>query len=709
VSRFIREKLDESRSRHASFGGSVYLLEPDVKEGQGGLRDIHTARWIARASQGAKNFDELVRNGIVNAADVAKLKDAQDFLLRVRNQLHFSTGKHQDQLTFEEREKAAAALGFTGEGTLKEVEVFMRAYYLHAAEVQRLSALIVHRLHDCSRPFFSGHAVFSRTLREGVRLSKGHLTVTKPEILRADPVNLIRVFADAQQNRCELSHESREAMREHSDLIDDTFRRSAEANLPFVEILRWKERVYETLAEMHACGVLGAFIPEFGRLLCMALHDAYHTYTVDQHSLRLIKEIEILKAGEYKNALPLLTQLAREADKIDLLYLGLMFHDIGKGFGGGHSEIGARMVRSIVRRMRLNVDDGALVEFLVRYHLLMTNTAFRRDLEDPKTIFDFARTVGSVKNLKMLYLLTFADVKGVGPEVWNAWKASLLGELYVKTLTLLEEFEKGEFERPDLKAAVRRVQVRIRRDLAKDHALERVNHFIDTMPERYFLSVSEADIPAQFALMEQFSGNGAVSFVEHFPERHCSSLVVCTRDRPGLFAAITGVLTALNLNIVNARIFTSGDRRILDIFRISHAGHPEVTMAQSRWSKFRDNLNEVLSGEVDVARLVSASQKGGLLQKRAPKVSTVVQIDNEASEQFNIVEVFTDDRIGVLFDITHELHQLGVSIHVAKISTNVDQVADVFYVADQSGIKVSDPDRLEQIKDSLYRRLAPPV
>ena len=707
VGRFIREKLEESRARHAGFGGSVYLLEPDVKEGQGGLRDIHTARWIARVSQGAKSFDELARNGIVNAVDVANLRDAQDFLLRVRNQLHFSTGKHQDQLTFEEREKAAAALGFAGEGTLKAVEVFMRAYYLHAVEIQRLSSLIVHRLHDCSRRFFSGRAVFSKTLREGVRISRGHLTVTKPEILRDDPVNLIRVFADAQQNGCELSHETRQALREHLALVDESFRRSAEGNSAFFDILRWKERVYETLAEMHGCGVLGAFIPEFGRLLCMALHDAYHIYTVDQHSLRLINEIERLKAGEYRSALPLLTELAREADKIELLYLGLMFHDIGKGFGGGHSEIGARLVRPIVRRMRLNVDDGALVEFLVRYHLLMTNTAFRRDLEDPKTIFDFARTVGTVKNLKMLYLLTFADVKGVGPDVWNAWKASLLGELYVKTLNILEEFEKGEFQRPDLKAAVRRVQMRVRRDLAKDHPIERVNHFLDTMPDRYFLSISEADMPAQFVLMEQFTGTGAVSFVEHFPERDCSSLVVCTQDRPGLFAAITGVLTALNLNILNARIFTSNDGRILDIFRISHAGRPEVVMAAARWSKFRDNLNEVLSDSIDVARLVAVSHKSALLQKRAPKVSTVIQIDNEASEQFNIVEVFTDDRIGVLFDIAHELHQLGLSIHVAKISTAVDQVADVFYVADRSGVKVTEPDRLEQIKDSLYQRLAP--
>ena len=239
--------------------------------------------------------------------------------------------------------------------------------------------------------------------------------------------------------------------------------------MPFFKILKWKERVYETLLEMHRCGILGAFIPEFGRLLCMVLHDAYHIYTVDQHSLKLIQEIEKLKAGEYKDGLPLLTQLARDADKIELLYLGLMFHDIGKGFGGGHSEIGAGLVQPIARRMRLNADDGALVEFLVRHHLLMTHTAFRRDLEDEKTIFDFAKTMGNVNNLKMLYLLTFADVKAVGPDVWNPWKASLLGELYVKTLNLLEEVEKGEFEREDVRAVLRRIQGRVRRELAKEH------------------------------------------------------------------------------------------------------------------------------------------------------------------------------------------------------------------------------------------------
>ena len=707
VKRFIREKLEENRARHEQFGGSVYLLEPEVKEGEGGLRDIQTARWIARAKLKAKDLDALALNGVVSATDIAALKESQDFLLRVRNELHFSTGKHQDQLTFEHQEKVSSALGFEGEGALRGVEVFMRSYYLHAAQINRLSTLIVHRVTDCDKPRFGATYMFGRTLREGIRLSKGHVTVTKPEIVKSSPENLIRIFDDAQKYNCQLTHETRELLRQHLDLIDDDFRRSAEANLPFFNILKWKESVYETLMEMHRAGVLGALIPEFGRLLCMVLHDAYHIYTVDQHSLRLIKEIERLKAGDYAESLPLLTQLAREAEKIELLYLGLMFHDIGKGFGGGHSEIGARMVHSIARRMRLNADDGALVEFLVRHHLLMTHTAFRRDLEDEKTIFDFAKTMGSVNNLKMLYLLTFADVKAVGPEVWNPWKASLLGELYIKALNLLEEAEKGEFERQDIRAALRRVQTRVRRQLSKDYDEERVEKFIEAMPERYFLSTPEDDIAEHFELMDSFRGKRAELSVQHFPERDCSSVVVCSQDRPGLFASITGVFTALNFDILNARIFTANDGRILDVFRISHHGRPEVVMAEQKWVKFRAVLDGVLDGKIDIAHLVGSFKPSLLFQKRAPKVSTAINIDNEASDGFTIVEVFTEDRIGVLFTITYSLHRLGLSIHVAKISTNVDQVADVFYVTDHAGGKVIEPEQVETVRKFLHQNLAP--
>jgi UTP:GlnB (protein PII) uridylyltransferase len=365
------------------------------------------------------------------------------------------------------------------------------------------------------------------------------------------------------------------------------------------------------------------------------------------------------------------------------------------------------MVRPIARRMRLNADDGALVEFLVRHHLLMTNTAFRRDLEDQKTIFDFAKIMGSVNNLKMLYLLTFADVKAVGPEVWNPWKASLLGELYVKALNLLEEAEKGEFQRDDVRAVLRRVQTRVRRQLAKDYPEKAVENFLEVMPDRYFLSTPESDIPAHFELMERFDGETAEVSVEHFPERDCTAVVVCAADRPGLFASITGVLTALQFDILNARIFTASDGRILDVFRISHHGRSEIVMGEQKWIKFRVVLEGVLDDKIDVESLVRSAKPPLFPQKRAPKVATVVNIDNEASDDFTIIETFTEDRIGVLFTITHSLHRLGLSIHVAKISTNVDQVADVFYVTDQQGGKITEAREVETVREFLRRNLAP--
>jgi [protein-PII] uridylyltransferase len=703
--RFIGEMLAQNSLRHEHYGGSVYLLEPEVKEGDGGLRDIHTALWVAKVKHRIKNLDSLLNCGVIQSKELSELKAARDFLWRVRNELHFSSGKHQDQLTFEEQERVALALGFEGERKLKGVEVFMRSYYLHASQVSRLTSLIIHRL---TEPFDASitkiHAA-AKAIREGVCISDGNLWISDPKIFPSQPGNIISIFAEAQRHRVDISQETRELLRKHLDLIDERYRRSAAANLPFFGILKWKERVYETLVEMHRCGVLGAFIPEFGRLLCMVLHDLYHIYTVDQHSLRLVRELERLKAGEFRDSLPLLTQLAREVEKIEILYLGLLFHDIGKGYGGGHSEIGSGMARNIARRMRLNVDDTAQLEFLVRHHLLMAHTALRRDLDDERTIVDFARTMGSTNNLKMLYLLTYADMRCVGPEVWNNWKADLLLELYLKSLEVLEGLEKGEVLREDRRSKIKRIQGRLSRRLSKQYSREKIRRFLDAMPERYFRTTPEEQLPSHFELLAQFKDQVFLSSVRHFPEREYSEVVICSKDRAGLFGCITGVFAALGLDILSARITTRKDGLILDVFRISHTGRAEVVMDPQKWARFRTILEQVLTGSTDVARLVEESKRPSLFRRRHPKVPTVVQIDNDVSDDFTVIEVYTQDRIGVLFTITYGIHRLGISIHLAKISTNVDQVADIFYVTDEQGRKIQDQERLEIVRQRLYQSL----
>lgn len=716
--RFIREKLEENRQRQERYGGSVYLLEPDVKEGEGGLRDIHAALWIAKVRHKIKNFDGLALLGVIQEKDLSELQGAQDFLWRVRNELHFGSGKHQDQLTFAEQERVSRALGFAGERKLKPVEVFMRSYYLRASQVSRLTSLIIHRVTEHPGAPDSRRYGVGRKIREGVQVSRNYLWISEPNILTSHPENLISLFADTQKHKVEISEESRELIRGHLSSMDEGLRSSTTANLSFLEILKWKERVYETLLEMHRCGVLGALIPEFGRLLCMALHDLYHIYTVDQHSLRLVMELERLRAGAFRESFPLLTQLARAVENIEILYLGLLSHDIGKGYGGGHSEIGAEMAKNIAGRMGLNIDDTAQLEFLVRCHLLMAHTAFRRDLEDEKTIIDFAQTMGNLSNLKMLYLLTYADIRSVGPEVWNNWKGALLENLYLRAASILEGQEKGEFRREDRRSRIRRIQARLRQRLAVKYDGESLDRFLESMPDRYFLATPEDEMPPHFELMSQFGGDGSinspsregsresfVSSVHHFPERDYSEMVLCAEDRPGLFARITGVFAALGLDILNARITTAKNGLILDVFWISHSGRAEVVMDSRKWTRVRALLDQVLTGAVDIARLVEESRRPSLFKRRGPKVPTSIQIDNEASNDFTIVEVYTQDRIGVLFAITYGMHLLGISIHLAKISTNVDQVADVFYVADEQGGKIRDPERLETIRQTLYGNL----
>lgn len=708
--RFIREKLAESEERHEHYGGSVYLLEPDIKESEGGLRDIHTALWIAKMKLRVQTIEDLPREGVISEADAAALKGAQDFLWRVRNELHFHAKKHQDQLTFEEQEIVARALGFRDDGRLKGVEAFMRRYYLEAAEISRLSSLIIHRLTDPGEPtqwswrgLVAGSA--GREVRPGVRISRGMLWITDASLIRRKRENLMAVFFDAQKNKVELSHETRAVVRRQLDLINDDFRSDPGVAALFLDMLRYKERVYETLMEMHRTGVLGAYIPEFGRLLCMALHDLYHIYTVDQHSLRLVKELERLKAGEFREPLPLLTQLARETEKIEILYLGLMFHDIGKGLGGGHSEKGRDMARAIAGRLGLNIDDTNQLEFLVLHHLLLAHMAFRRDIDDEKLVVDFTKVMANASNLKMLYLLTYADMKSVGPQVWNHWKASLLEQLYVSSSRLLEDLEKGAITGEDRASRLRRIKSRVETRLAREYPADRVKAFIEGMPDRYFLTTPEDEATAHFELVERFKHQVYVSAVRHLPEKEFTEMTVCTTDRPGLFASIAGVFAAMSLDILSARIITRNDGLILDVFRISHMNVAESVMRPERWQRVQALLEKALTSEVDVAKLVQQSDKPSLFKKRAPKVPTAIQVDNKASDDFTIVEVYTQDRIGVLFTITHTLHVLGLSIHVAKISTNVDQVADIFYVADEHGGKIGDPAVLEAIRGELYRAL----
>ncbi|MFN8543357.1 MAG: [protein-PII] uridylyltransferase [Candidatus Binatia bacterium] len=700
---FFKDKLAESAQRHRRAGESIYLLQPQVKEGQGGLRDLHTALWMANVKFKVRRMRDLVPIGVLAERDIAELEVALDFLFRVRNGMHLAASAHQDQLTFELQERLAPALGFGGERAGEEA--FMRAYYGHASTVNRIAETIVARCVAQGAPY-TGRPPTVRTIGRGMRIQGRTLSVTGREVLVRDPAMAVRIFVEAQRHGVTLSTSTRELIRESLPALGAVHDRP-EVGQAFLDVLRAPGHVYETLLEMHGLGVLAHAIPEFAHLTCLIAHDPFHTFTVDYHSLMGVRELERLRAGEFAAELPHLTQVVREVPQPELLFLGMLFHDIGKGEGHDHDRRGAEMTRAITGRLGLNVDESAACEFLVQHHLLMSHLAQRRDIHDDELVTEFCRTVGTVENLQRLYVLTFADMRAVGPKVWNNWRDSLLRELFMRAR---ECFDTGSFEPEDRAARAARIRTRVV-EASAPGLRECVGAFVETMPESYLLSTPEALIVAHGDLRRKFGEREAAgdrpplaTEVAHAPDRGSSEFAVCTRDRPGLFAMLTGVLASHGLNILAARISTSTDGVALDSFRLQNPAG-DASIDPERWERVQDTLRRVLAGGVDVEDLVRRSQRPSF--GRPPRrVATTVEIDNAVSQRYTVLDVYARDRVGLLFTITNCLYHLWVDIHLAKITTMVDQVLDVFYVTDNEGRKIEDPERLEQVRDQLLQALA---
>jgi [protein-PII] uridylyltransferase len=705
ATRFFRDKVAESEERHGKFGDSVYLVEPHIKEGEGGLRDIHTAMWLAKVKYVIHDLHDLMEKGVLTEREHGEIAAARDFLWRVRNALHFLSGQHLDQLTFEYQERIAADLGYRDEGHSKAVEHFMRDYYLNARTVNRFSDDIIARCLERSSPGFIGR-LGGRSIRPGVRIVAKELVVGDPTAFSDDPPLLLRVFADAQRHGVRFSAATRRLIRANAGLIGDAVRADADAARAFVDVLGWPHGVYDTLHEMHELDVLDAYLPEFAHLRCMAQYDRYHIYTVDEHTLRAVRRLEQLLHGEFKQEAPLLTQVMRDVDNVELLYLAMLFHDAGKGLGGDHSNKGAALARGVAERLGVNRDDIAQLELLVRQHLLMHQLATRRDIHDPKLVSEFARIVGTPSTLQKLYVLTFADLGATNPKLWNSWQDMLLGELYGLTL---ESFERGITVEQAQAERAARVRARVAAAIGPA-AGETLERFLADMPDRYFLTTPEEDIPQHFELVRRHAEEPLVTAVAHFPEREFSEFTVVTRDAPGLFAKLTGVLRAHGMSIGTARITTGGSGIVVDVFRVTHLDGAVIARDDERWERIQVAVGKVLAGELDVEDMVARAGRPSIFgEKIVPRLPTKVEIDNRVSEDFTVVDVFSIDRVGILFAITNALYHLDLSIHLAKITTTVDRVLDVFYVTDRDGRKIDDLARLDRIRAAVLEALQPLV
>ncbi len=707
VDGFAQAKLAEMKGRHSRSGGSVFILEPNLKEGQGGLRDLHIARWIAMVMRGAETLEDLADAGIVTSHEFDELSAAREFLLRTRNALHFLQGAKVDQLTFERQEAIAARFGYQARDTASPGDLLLRDYHNHAAMMARTTLDVVHRL--MAPPEKSGFIdrLSRRSIRPGVTVS-GTEMVTDEAHLREDPANLVRIFVDAQRINCELSPATREAIRQVADGVAAEAVQGPEGVEAFFKILRAKYGIFPTLAAMNRLGVLGKLIPEFGRLFCMVQHDYYHVYTVDEHSLIGIRELEKLRDGGFAAESPFLTSIMRQCDVPELLYLAMMFHDLGKGFGGDHDEKGALMVRDISGRLGMHEDARETLEFLVRNHLLMSDTAQRHDIEDPKIVLDFVHAVGTAENLRLLYLLTFADMKAVGPTIWNGWRDHLLAELYRRAI---EMFDRGIVTEADIDERSRRTRTRLVERLSAASEREQLAAFLEAMPSSYLVGTTDEQIIDHWRLYQSVDSSLFRSGVVHHPERGFTEFTICAPDKRGLFSSVAGALSAAGLSILAARLATSSHGWAIDVFRIDHAASESEATSPDVWAEVGRNLDAIFSGQCAAAELVDnvLRKRGRLLHdKAAPRSGYVrVEIDNETAADFTVLDVYAADRPSLLFLISDAIYRQGLSVHMAKISTHLTQVLDVFYVTDDQGNKVHDPEAAQTIAAAIEAALDP--
>jgi [protein-PII] uridylyltransferase len=499
----------------------------------------------------------------------------------------------------------------------------------------------------------------------------------------------MRVFWHAQQLGCELDVTLERALEEAAPLLaEDAWRAAPQLRQLFLTILRAWGRVATTLRRMHDTGVLGAYLPEFGALTCLVQYDHYHRFSVDQHSLLAVEVLEGLAPGQGPDS-DELAQLAAELERPELLMLGILLHDIGKALGHGHAAKGVPLVKAVTRRLNLDPDDAATVEFLVEHHLLFSHIAERRDLDDPKTVERLAAVVRFPAWLTMLYLLTCADIRAVGPGMWTAWRGALLRELYVRTRTRLA----GRAPKPPRRAAVVH---RIVQALADPGYAEPAAAHLAAMSDRYVRTTSPQRMAAHLRLIDRLRDDPLATELFHFPDLGVSDLVVVTRDVTGLFALIAGTLAAHEVNILSAEIETRVDGLAVDTFHVNDPAG-EAILDESRWEAVTGDLRRALLGDCSIEQLFRARRPrpappGGPGARGPARVT----VDNSLSDTHTVVEVKAPDRVGLLYRIARVLYELGLSIHLAKISTNVDQVLDVFYVTEADHRKCTRADEIQR-------------
>ena len=698
---FVTAKLDERDTRHERMGDSRYVLEPNIKDGKGGMRDLQTLFWIAQYLYRVKDVSGLVDKGVLDKTDASRFAKAQRFLWTVRCHLHYLAGRPEETLSFNVQNDLANRMGYTDHAGTTGVERFMKHYFLVARDVGDLTrvicAVLEHQHAKKSRlglPSFN----FRKKRVPGFKVDAGRLTVEGVAVFKDDPVNMLRLFAEAERYDLDIHPEALRLVQRNLKLINRHVQEDPEANELFIGMLTSEKGPKLTLNRLSESGVLGRFMPDFARVVAQMQYDMYHVYTVDEHTIRAIDILSQIERGLLADDHPVSTKVIKDIQSRRVLYVAVLLHDIAKGRGGDHSVIGAEVAAKLCPRFGLNAWETETVAWLVLHHLDMNRTAYKRDLDDAKTIRDFVDLVQSPERLRLLLILTVADTRAVGPNVWNGWKASLLRELYYAA----QEALTGGLPAQRRESRADRVRGQVIERL-EAWTTDDVDWFLDQANADYFLSYDADAIAHHAEIVRKCDRAGTQLYMEcrAVEDIDVTEVLIHTHDHPGLFAAIAGAMALSGANIVDAKITTLGNGMALDTMWIQDIeGH--ALQGAARINRLKDRIEAALTGRSRPDHELATERARQLPSRtRVFEVPPRVLVNNEASVHSTVIEVNGRNRLGFLHDVTRALTGFGLQITSAHITTYGERVVDVFYVRDVFGLKIDSEAKIKMLKNKL--------
>ena len=695
---FVEDKLNEREARHRRMGDSRYVVEPNIKDGKGSLRDLHTMWWITRHLYGVNDVSQMVTKGVLTRQEYRHFRKAESFLMTVRVALHYLAGRAEERLTFDMQRQLAELLHYRDHPGASGVERFMKHYFLVAKEVGDLTRVFCAVLEEREQK----KPLFSRLRRSkklhGFRLDNDRLNITGPDDFKNEPERMLEIFQIANRTGRDIHPQAMHSIQRNLKLIDRKLRRSQRANEIFMSILAAGERTEDSLRKMNEAGVFGRFIPDFGRVVAQMQYDMYHHYTVDEHTIRAIGLLSQIETGQLSGDHPVASEIVPKIVSKRVLYVSVLLHDIAKGRGGNHSVLGAEVAEKLCPRLGLSPAETETVAWLVLHHLSMSHTAFKRDLSDHKTILDFAALVQSPERLKLLLALTVVDIRAVGPGVWNGWKGQLLRDLYYATeeVLMLGHARKAREERVSLKKDALS-------DLLPKWSKRAIKAHMARFSDAYWIA-EEPDVlvlDAELMAKTDAAGDalGVATRIDTFQAR--TTVAIYTQDHPGLFARMAGALGMAGASIVGARVHTTRDGMAIDNF-VVQSMDTSAFNAPDKLARLEQVIMTTLKGRNRPREKLGARRTFG--QKDAAfHVQPAVIIDNSASNRSTVIEINAKDRPGLLYDLAGALYHLKLSIFSAHVATYGERAVDVFYVRDLTGQKLEHKVRLRNIETKMLR------